>query len=62
MFGECQKYHDFSWMANQSDPLPKNKVELWYAPTTNLYGFPRRYGHLGYIIFTLTCLKNIYLG
>jgi hypothetical protein len=28
------KYHDFSWMANQSDPLQKNKVELWYEPTT----------------------------
>jgi len=33
--GECQKYHDFLWMANQSDPLQKNKVELWSVAKTN---------------------------
>jgi hypothetical protein len=26
------KYHDFLWMANQSDPLQKNKVELGMHP------------------------------
>jgi hypothetical protein len=23
----------------------KNKIELWDAPTTNLYGFVQRYAH-----------------
>jgi hypothetical protein len=31
MFGECQ-YHEFLWMANQSDPLQKNNLNFGMHP------------------------------